>query len=412
MKKILVSFFLCVCTMVAGAVGVDTVEYAPVANLEYIHNSIASKYDITVPYNSAADIYSIANMKYLLTTIDVANQMQGNQTDYGTGEFATEYAVNTITVDTAIDTLIKIMDTPPADSDEPEPGDEILVPPYVFAIKTSATDSFEINIAAKGTFTIDWGDGTVETYNQTSSYTKPYSHKYADSGPQTIRFAGQATEYYSSYNPATISFSSKGIISEIIGSLGKIFPTLADGSQPSFYQTFSYASNVTRLPKKLFSGITGKPISSMFYQTFYNMYNLTEIPENLFGGLDGAPGSSMFYQTFYNCSSVKSLPNKLFGNLYGTPAMYMFYGTFYNCTGLTGEIPLGFFGDFENNIKSYMFGYAFYNCNGLTGPSARMPDGTYIYNYFTKGTGYYPTSKMYYNCTGLSDYSSIPSSAK
>ena len=398
--------------MVAGAVGVDTVEYAPVANLEYIHSAIASKYDITVPYNSAADIYSIANMKYLLTTIDVANQMQGNQTDYGTGEFATEYAANTITVDTAIDTLIKIMDTPPADSDEPEPGDEILVPPYVFAIKTSATNSFTINIAAKGTFTIDWGDGTVETFNQTSAYTKTYQHNYGTSGPQTIRLAGQATEYYSSYDPATISFPSKGVISEIIGSLGKIFPTLADGSQPSFYQTFYYASNITRLPKKLFSGITGKPISSMFYQTFYNLYNLTEIPENLFGGLDGAPGSSMFYQTFYNCSSVKSLPNKLFGNLHGTPAISMFYGTFNNCTGLTGEIPLGFFGDYENNIKTSMFGYTFYNCSGLTGPSARMPDGTYIYDYFTKGTGYYPTSKMYYNCTGLSDYSSIPSSAK
>ena len=398
--------------MVAGAVGMDSVEYAPVANLEYIHSAIASKYDITVPYNSAADIYSIANMKYLLTTIDVANQMQGNQTDYGTGEFATEYAANTITVDTAIDTLIKIMDTPPADSDEPEPGDEILVPPYVFAIKTSATNSFTINIAAKGTFTIDWGDGTVETHNQTSSYTKSYPHNYGTNQSQTIRLAGQATEYYSSYDPATISFPSKGVISEIIGSLGKIFPTLADGSQPSFYQTFYYASNITRLPKKLFSGITGKPISSMFYQTFYNLYNLTEIPENLFGGLDGAPASSMFYQTFFNCSSVKSLPNKLFGNLHGTPAISMFYGTFENCTGLTGEIPLGFFGDYENNIKTSMFGRTFYNCSGLTGPSARMPDGTYIYDYFTKGTGYYPMSKMYSNCTGLSDYSSMPSSVK
>ena len=399
--------------MVAGAVGVDTVEYAPVANLEYIHSAIASKYDITVPYNSAADIYSIANMKYLLTTIDVANQMQGNQTDYGTGEFATEYAANTITVDTAIDTLIKIMDTPPSDSDEPEPGEEILVPPYVFAIKISATDSFTINIAAKGTFIIDWGDGTVETKNPSSTNTTPYSHTYADNQPPpTIRLAGQATEYYSSYEPATINFSSKGSISEIIGSLGEIFPTLADGSQPSFHQTFAYAKNVTRLPKKLFSGITGKPISYMFYQTFYNMSSLTEIPENLFGGLDGAPGSSMFRETFYNCSSVKSLPNKLFGNLHGTPAMYMFYGTFNNCIGLTGEIPLGFFGDYENNIKTSMFGYTFYNCSGLTGPSARMPDGTYIYNYFTKGTGYYPTSKMYFNCTGLSDYSSIPSSAK
>ena len=94
MKKILIALFLCVCTMVAGSVSADTVEYAPVANLEYIHNAIANQYDVVVPYNPAADIYSAANMKYLLTTIDVANQMQGNQTDYGTSEFATEYAAN------------------------------------------------------------------------------------------------------------------------------------------------------------------------------------------------------------------------------------------------------------------------------------------------------------------------------
>ncbi len=406
MKKIIL--FICACVY---SISTWAVEYAPIANLAYIHNAIADKYDITIQYNPAVtDITAAANMKYLLTAIDVANTKQGQQTNYGVGEYATEFAANIITVDTAINTLIKPKQE--AEEDEPEPGDELLTPPYVFAIKTSATNSFSFDIAAKGTFTVDWGDGTVETFTQTSSYTKSYSHSYATSQPQLIRFAGQATEYYSSYDPATIGFSSKGIISEIIGSLGKIFPTLADGSQPSFHKTFSYASNVTRLPKKLFSGITGKPISGMFYQTFYNMYSLTEIPENLFGGLDGAPGSSMFYQTFYNCSSVKSLPNKLFGNLHGAPAMYMFYGTFYNCTGLTGEIPLGFFGDYENNKKSYMFQQTFYNCSGLTGPSARMPDGTYIYNYFTKGTGYYPTSGMYYNCTGLSDYSSIPSSAK
>ena len=407
MKRILIFLFACVCTIAAWAV-----EYGPAANLEYIHSAISDKYDITIPYNPAADISAVANMKYLLTTIDVANQMQGNKTNYGTSEFATEYATNTITVDTAIDTLIKMTTTPPEDPDEPEPGEEILTPPYVFAIKTNATNSFSISIAAKGSFTIDWGDGTVETKTPSSTYTATYSHTYASSQPQTIRLAGQATEYYSSSDLATITFSSKSAISEIIGSLGKIFPTLANGSQPSFYQTFSYATNVTRIPKKLFSGITGQPVSYMFYQTFYNMYNLTALPENLFGGLDGAPTSSMFYQTFYNCYSLKSLPNKLFGNLYGQPAMYMFYGTFYNCTGLTGEIPLGFFGNFDNYYRSYMFGYTFYNCSGLTGPSARQPDGTFLYNYFTTGSGYYPMSKMYYNCTGLSDYANISSSYK
>ncbi len=389
------------------------IEYAPIANIEYIHTAIADKYDLSIPYNPALSSPQLAaNMKYLLTTIDVANQIRGHTTTYGTSTYATEFAANTITVNNAIDTLIKTAATPPEDTDEPEPGEEILTPPYVFAVKTNATNSFSFDIAAKGTFTIDWGDGTVETYNQTSSYTKSYSHTYASSQPQTIRFAGQATEYYSSYDPATISFASRTAINEIIGSLGKIFPTLADGSQPSFYKTFYYDYNITRLPKKLFSGITGKPIDYMFYQTFYNLYNLTELPENLFGGLDGAPGSSMFRETFRYCSTLKTLPNKLFGNLHGQPAMYMFYGTFQGCTGLTGEIPLGFFGNYNNYYRTYMFAYAFDGCRGLTGPSARQPDGTFLYNYFTTGSGYYPFSKMYSNCTGLSDYANIPSSYK
>lgn len=404
MKK----FFLFILGFIFYLLPAYTVEYAPIANLEYIHQTISDKYDITVPYNpNVTDITLAANMKYLLTAIDVANQIQGTQTSYGNSEFATEYAANTITVDTAVNTLIKTT------VEEPEPGSELLVAPYVFALKTNSTNSFSFDIAATGTFTIDWGDGNIETINQTSTNSTTYSHNFATTAPQTIRFGGLATGYNSSTSIASISFASRSTISEIYGSLGKIFPTLTNGAQPSFYRTFYYDYNLSgTIPKRLFSGITGTPVSYMFYQTFYNCSSLTTLPEGLFGGLDGAPASSMFYQTFYNCSSLASIPQNLFGNLYGTPALYMFYGTFYGCTNLSGEIPLGLFGNLDNNIKSYMFGYTFYNCNKLTGPSARMPDGTYIYDYFTQGTGYYPMSKTYYNCTNLSDYTNIPSGSK
>ena len=413
MKKILLILLTCVFPFLAWAV-----EYAPIANLEYIHRAIADKYDITVSYNPAVvDISAAANMKYLLTAIDVANQIQGNQTNYGTGEFATEYAANTITVDTAIATLIKGA----VDSDEPdfsvpdpsEPGYELLEAPYKFALKTNATNSFSFDIAATGAFIVDWGDGTVETFEQTSTNSTTYSHTYATSQPQTIRIGGQATGYNSATDIASISFASRSVISEIFGSLGLVFPTLADGAQPRFYRTFYYNFNLGGIiPRRLFYGVKGAPVSYMFYQTFYNCDGLTSVPEGLFGWLDGAPASSMFYQTFYNCSSLTKIPDNLFGNIYGQPAMYMFYGTFYNCTGLTGEIPLGLFGDLDNYYRSYMFGYTFYNCSGLTGPSARMPDGTYLYNYFTTGSGYYQMSKTYSGCTQLSDYANIPTGSK
>ena len=412
MKKIILFIFACICSVSCWAV-----EYAPIANLEYIHTAIADKYDITIQYNPAVtDITSAANMKYLLTAIDVANTKQGQQTNYGTSEFATEFAANIITVNTAIDTLIKSKQDE-EEPEEPEPGDELLTPPYVFGLKTSATNSFSFDIAAKGTYTIDWGDGTIETKTQTSAYTNTYSHTYADSQPRTIRIGGQATEYYyketyTQYDPATISFASRQNVTEYFGSLGKIFPTMPDGSQPRFLKTFYDNTSLTYVPKKLFSGITGRPASFMFYQTFYRCNNLEELPIDLFGGLNGAPNTHMFYQTFAYCSKLKYIPERLFGNIHGRPDSNMYYGTFSNCTGLTGEIPLGLFGNLDNYYRSYMFYQTFYNCRGLTGPSARMPDGTYLYNYFTTGSGYYYLYYMYSGCTGLSDYSSIPSNAK
>ena len=101
MKKVLVFLFLLLC----GAA-----QSAQIVNVEYIHQLINQKWDITLNYSpELRSEKAAANMKYLLTAIDVANEILNGEptTDYGNGEFATTRAVDTIATNTAVDTLVK-----------------------------------------------------------------------------------------------------------------------------------------------------------------------------------------------------------------------------------------------------------------------------------------------------------------
>ena len=233
---------------------------------------------------------------------------------------------------------------------EPIPFDEMKFP---FTITTTSdTTSFGFYIAAAGTFYVDWGDrSAVQTITRTATDQDYITHTYDDYNPDTynIKIGGKATAYDDSY--ATIRFDLVERTAKISGSLGAIFPTLADGSQPRFYQTF------------------------------YQNTNLTSLPEGLFTGIKGAPTDSMFGETFAECEN------------------------------LTGEIPLGFFGDLSGAPANYMFGDTFMGCSGLTGPSARNPDGTYLYNVFPSATSD-EVGGMYSDTTELSDYDDIPSDWK
>ncbi|MBQ7055856.1 MAG: hypothetical protein IJN91_02905 [Alphaproteobacteria bacterium] len=347
---------------------------------------------------------------------------------------------------------------------------------------TSNTDMFAMQISAAGEFYIDWGDGKSEWVTKSDTTNMTFGHKYASKGVYNIRLGGQATAYNTSTNTAAISFyigPSSGVpwkliqtkIASIDGSLGAIFGTLADETQPRFYETFYGAHNMTgAIPENLFSGISGAPASYMFYSTFYDCNGLTSIPSDLFAGISGNPASYMFDSTFYGCSGLTSIPSDLFAGISGNPADYMFhstfygcsgltsipsdlfagisgapasnmfYGTFYDCSGLTGAIPDGLFGNLsgapassmfystfsgcskltsipENlfgNIsgtaKGVMFYRTFYNCTSLTGPSARI-NGQYLYEIWPDATSS-QVGSMYSGATGLSDYSNIPSNWK
>ena len=260
-------------------------------------------------------------------------------------------------------------------------------------------------IGAAGNFTIDWGDGQSDVITDKPIGATTYSHTYSASGEYEIKLTGLATDYSDAGTVTAVSFftnaSNAASISKISSNLGKIFPTLPDGSQPRFYRTFYYASNLTEIPADLFAGIQGAPTEYMFYYTFRNTA-ITNIPADLFAGIQGTPASSMFYGTFSD-TAITSIPANLFGALNGDGAPRMFYQTFYNCKNLTTadgplfsgtitpaermfdstfygsaitSIPANLFGTLNGDGAPSMFYQTFYNCKNLTTVDGPLFSGT------------------------------------
>ncbi len=403
---------------------------ASIVNVEYIHQAIKQKWNVDIPYSAELENPKIAaNMKYLLTMIDRANaRLNGFETTtYGdNATYATLAAADTIAVDAAVQDLIKAVE---------------IDYPFSFTSNSSST-TFSFQISAAGTFYVDWGDGTVERYVKTDTYSQTIRHTYSDAASNyKIRLGGMATRYNSRAYSSAILFSieNKCSLKSIEGSLGEIFPY---GNNLSFYRTFYKCEKLTgSIPENLFAGIQGAPTKRMFEETFLGCGGLTgsipedlfagiqgapadnmfdgifaychgltgSIPENLFAGIQGAPAFAMFSNTFVSCGGLTgSIPENLFAGIQGAPAQSMFEGTFAACYSLT-SIPENLFGDIQGAAAGYMFSYTFNGCSGLTGPSARI-NGEYLYNIWPNYIGY--MREMYSGATGLSDYSEIPAGMK
>ena len=387
---------------VIGCFTVFCAHAAQIVNVDYVHKLIAQEWDISIPIKADSPMQA-ANMKYLLTAVDVANEILNGEktTDYGNGEFATLQAADTVATIQAVETLVRKIDKGPE-----------------FTLTTTPdTSSFSFSISAAGEFVVDWGDGTVETITKPDTTDTTYTHNYDTANTYTIGLSGQATAYNFSKYTAAISFrvgsntSAKETnvkkIASIDGSLGAIFGTLTRSAynQPQFYETFSGASNITcSIPAKLFTGISGAPAEDMFRSTFSNCSGLTSIPAGLFAGISGAPAPLMFDSTFSGCSGLTSIPSDLFAGISSNPASHMFRFTFKNCSGLT-SIPENLFGNISGTAQYQMFEGMFMGCTSLTGPSARI-NGQYLYEIWPTYPGWFYGA--YIGCTGLSDYATMP----
>ena len=228
-------------------------------------------------------------------------------------------------------------------------------------------DEFKFDISAAGTYTIDWGDGNIETITKTNIANQTLAHKYETTGQFEIKISGSSTAY-STELPA-ISFQCKNDQDEYItnfpivgirGSLGAVFPTIGNEIQPLFIKTFYGCDkiNSTKIPSGLFSGITGKPVAHMFDSTFAGMDQITEIPNNFTFGVSGEPAESVFAFTFAN-TNIRTIPTGFFTGISGKPADKMFQGTFSN-TRLS-EIPSDLFSGITGSADEFVGKYMFAN---------------------------------------------------
>lgn len=216
-----------------------------------------------------------------------------------------------------------------------------------FTITTTslpANTEFWFTMSPKGSFAVDWGDGTINNIDRDNTTVTDYPHTYTAGGVKTIKICGKATEYNTAVADnvvAAISFykndstySSKWIAS-ISGALGSVFPTISNtpAGQPRFRSTFQLATNLTTIPANLFNGVSGSA-DGMFRSTF-DKSGLTAIPYGLFANATGG-AQNMFRSTFYECKGITSLPDDLFAGITvaaNNEFMYTLFGT----TGLTGK---------------------------------------------------------------------------
>ena len=328
-----------------------------IANVEYIHNLIENNWGVVVPFGrNLISPNQVANMEYLLTAVDVANEMIHGKpiSSYGTGQYATRQVVDTVVTQQAVDNLIS----------------KARIPAVFEVTTTSDTQNFTFNLSASGTFYVDWGDGNVEKIEKTSVADEKFEHKYSVAGEYIIGFEGQATEYNTNPFVPSISFANNKNVGGISGKLGNVLGTLDNGNQPSFKTTFANCTNMKgEIPADLFDGIKGQTWDYMFSQLFDGCSGLTgNIPEDLFADLSGNFTKGLFESTFRGCSGLTgNIPEDLFATVDGGLGIASFFQLFAGCSGLSGTIPEGLFATIDGEPQESCMAEVFKGCNKLTG---------------------------------------------
>lgn len=419
-RRFMSIFSILFCTTYANA--------GQIANVEYVHRTILHRWGVDIAYNEKLNSTNqVANMKYLMTAIDIANRILNGDdtTNYADGDFATQRAVDSVAVDTAIDTLIDIQQ--PFEITVAKTSCWQTSQPISYRPEYKIPLPFEVKIiiSAEGNFTIHWGDGTIEEFVHTD--TEPQEHKHTLAASEaTIKLYGRATNYNHDETTPTIQFAYSNSASNHVatlktrGSLGAIFPTLPNGTQPRFVNTFSNWSIMDVSPH-LFSGVYGQPVSHMFDGTFShgwncNMTTSAQIQNKMFVTIRGQTAPYIFAHTFEQSGFLPFIPDNLFSGISGVPAESMFDRTFMSAfitTQGTVIIPENLFGDISGPIAPNAFHGTFGALySNSTTYSARI-NGEFLYNIWPDAPAEYFRSIYFpYIAGGYADNADIPSTWK
>ena len=141
----------CTLCLVCALPAYSETTYAPAVNVGYVSQRLSQRYansfgqSLNITNNASAS--QIANMKYLLGTIDKINQKNKKTTNYADTALATTQVINTAIVDKAFDALVSS--------------------PH-FALTVNGTNRYGFRIRAAGNFYVDCGNGGTLTHNDTT----------------------------------------------------------------------------------------------------------------------------------------------------------------------------------------------------------------------------------------------------
>ena len=293
---------------------------------------------------------------------------------------------------------------------------------YVVNILIENNNSVYIHNVYNMVGVVNWGDGTVSTYDTPTSWPE---HTYSSEGIYTVTVKGICPRLYGfceGYGVATpyivdiLHIGSQMNITEMYYAfdntpLTSIRKNIFDGltEVTTFAGTFAGCKGLTSIPAGLFDNC---PKVTSFERTFFGCSGITEIPAGLFDNctevtsfestfqsctaltgnipeelFDNCTEVTGFAWTFKGCSSLTAIPEGLFKN---NKESLDFWSTFAECSGIT-SIPVGLF---DNNTKVTSFGYAFEKCTGLMS----IPEGL-----FDKCTEVTDFAYAFNGCTALTN---------
>jgi len=251
-----------------------------------------------------------------------------------------------------------------------------VLPTWNIGIQTTdINQTFSVNIVlgTSPNITVDWGDGTVETFTTTGVKTKTY----ASAGSYTVKIYGSFASG-GDIRPGSTTAERARVQST------SVIPTIP--GLTSFSNTFRECTSLTSIPAGLFDNNTAV---TNFNSTFFDCTSLTTIPAGLF---DNNTAATSFNGTFFNCTSLTTIPAGLFDNNTAVTSFGQIIvgqgGVFQECTSLT-TIPAGLF---DNNTAATSFAAIFRNCASLTSiPAGLFDNNTAVTNF--NGT--------FFDCTSL-----------
>ena len=288
------------------------------------------------------------------------------------------------------------------------PSDSAIVFPFVFRVTTTIANTvFTCPLSDYSGLTpvlnINWGDGNTSPLI-TSSTSVDRIHTYVSPGTYTINISGFMPGFTVNNNSSIRNLITELVQWGIVGLrsinfYGCVNLTAIPGSaslsavggytgldEVVSFGNFMRGTRITAIPTDIFDY---SPNATTFTDTFSSITTLTTIPTGLF---DSVTSATTFASCFFGCTALTSVPSTLFDT---NTNVVNFSGTFRNCRSLTNVLQF----TFNTGVTIFNNVYNMSSTtNALTGTAPELwnriptPAGTDAFN----------------NCTGLSNFASIP----